>query len=157
MACQYLRMGGFFEDSICEVTKRKINSSTVSDLCNTFMKHAECEDYKKATGWWHITTATCKSMGKPIDCHEVVTMCSFRDKWLAKQPNGQQAIAEYSTVAPRIVEAIDKREDAYEIYKSIYENTVLPCMTHIENGSNEECFALYMKMVAKLREKFNLG
>ena len=96
-------------------------------------------------------------MGKPVDCHEVVTMYSFRDNWLAKQPSGKQAIADYSAVAPSIVEAIDMREDAHEIYKSIYENTVLPCMTHIENGSNEECLALYMKMVAELREKFNLG
>ena len=101
-----------------------------------------------------ITTAVCENAQKPDDCYELTTFRSFRDNWLTKQPGGQAFIQEYYQIAPTIVEHIDRQANSKEIYQSIWDTYLVPCLDHIEKQQFEECKRTYITMVNNLKEKF---
>ena len=49
-----------------------------------------------------LTTAACHYRGLPDDCHELQTLRSFRDRYLAHIPGGAELIERYYEVAPAI-------------------------------------------------------
>ncbi len=114
------------------------------------------EDAKKKLkkGFCYITTAVCDSLHKPDDCYELTMFRAFRDGWLQAQPDGNALIAEYYEVAPSIVQAIDALPNAAEIYRSIWDNYLFPCLSLLEAKNMSGCKKAYMKMVLELKEKF---
>lgn len=78
----------------------------------------------------------------------------FRDNWLKSQEDGATLISEYYKIAPAIVENINLRFDAAEIYKKIWTNYLKPCLSYIESGENKRCKELYVAMVQKLKQKY---
>ena len=102
----------------------------------------------------YITTAVCQSTGGGDDCYELTLLRDYRDHYLYPLENGEQLIRRYYDVAPSIVKHIDEREDSAEIYSSIYDTWILPCIRMIENGRNEECRETYTAMVETLREQY---
>ena len=82
-----------------------------------------------------ITTAVCDSFGKPDNCYELTSFRKFRDGWLSRQTDGRALIAEYYEIAPRIVRHINSMGNAKEIYRSIWDNYLQPCLTYIEEES----------------------
>jgi predicted GTPase len=101
-----------------------------------------------------ITTATCKTLGKSDDCYELGAFRSFRDNWLVKQPDGQELVAEYYEIAPKIVSIIDKKPQKAGIYRSIWEDHLAKCLADIETGEYAECKKKYTAMVNYLRRKY---
>ena len=101
-----------------------------------------------------ITTAVCKTLGKPDDCYELTTFRKFRDTWLIAQPDGKNLIAEYYIVAPKIVASIDRLAESSQIYKSIWQNHLSHCLKFIETADNQSCKENYIKMVNLLKGKF---
>lgn len=101
-----------------------------------------------------ITTAVCGSFAKPDDCYELTAFRRFRDRWLAKQPDGEALIEEYYRIAPSIVKAIDQQQDRKAIYKNIWTTYLQPCLTLIETGKQEACKELYVKMVRDLQHTY---
>lgn len=101
-----------------------------------------------------ITTAVCGSFGKPDDCYELMSFRKFRDRWLVKEADGKSLIAEYYEVAPKIVSRINEMTNAKEIYRSIWDNYLKPCLDYIEQGSFAKCKELYVRMVRELKEKY---
>lgn len=101
-----------------------------------------------------ITTAVCDSFHKPDNCYELTIFRDFRDNWLQKQPDGQQLIARYYAIAPKIVENISKSTNADKIYLNIWNKYLKPCLSYIEQGRNEQCKSIYMQMVNDLYKKF---
>ena len=99
----------------------------------------------------YITTAVCEFLGKPDDCYELTMFRKFRDVWLRKQDGGEELIKEYYNTAPRIVEKIDKRDDRDQIYTTIWDRWLQPCLIDIENGNNESCRNKYVDMVEQLK------
>ena len=79
---------------------------------------------------------------------------AFRDNWLKKQTDGQQLIAQYYAIAPKIVKNIDKLADADEIYLHIWNKYLKSCLSYIEHGKNEQCKSVYVKMVQDLYKKY---
>jgi len=158
MACQFLeRSGSFFGgDATCGVTKKTINSYTVTNVCDTWSKHIECADYKKATSLCFITAAVCGSLGKPDDCEELTAMRRFRDEWLRAQPFGEKDTEDYYQDAPAICAAIDQAEDHADIYKMIFQKYILVCVTAFQAGDSLGCYRTYKSMVADLQEKYGL-
>jgi hypothetical protein len=154
MACEYLRLGALFQKSTCELTKKELDNHTVTNVCNTWGKHTECADYKKAKGLCFITTAVCDTLGKPDDCYELESMRSFRDNWLKKQPGGDTEIQEYYNIAPQIVMAINALENANEIYSGICEKYIVPCVEFTNNGDDQSCHKIYRAMIDSLRQKY---
>ena len=90
----------------------------------------------------------------PDDCYELETLRNYRDTWLKSTEEGLAVIAEYYAIAPKIVEAIDKREDSNSIYDMLYEQMVLPCVKFIEEKKYQETLELYRSMTLKLREEY---
>lgn len=101
-----------------------------------------------------ITTAVCDSFHKPDNCYELTMFRAFRDNWLKKQTDGQQLIAQYYAIAPKIVKNIDKLADADEIYLHIWNKYLKSCLSYIEHGKNEQCKSVYVKMVQDLYKKY---
>ncbi|MDO5398453.1 MAG: CFI-box-CTERM domain-containing protein [bacterium] len=101
-------------------------------------------------GGCYITTAVCNEYGKPDNCYELTQFRSFRDNWLAYQPDGQELIERYYKTAPAIVSLINKQANHADIYRQINDNYLTKCLKYIENGENEKCKALYIDMVERL-------
>lgn len=115
---------------------------------------AEAQLKKIDKGACFITTAVCCSLQKPDDCYELTSFRAFRDGWLSEQPDGAALIDEYYAVAPPIVRAIDALPDAKEIYRSIWDNYLFPCLALLEAKNMRGCKEAYKKMVLDLKKKF---
>ena len=102
----------------------------------------------------YITTAVCKSLGKPDDCYELNTLRSYRDSYLLSTEEGRQMVDEYYNIAPTIVKRIDREKNAGAIYEDIWKTYLSPCIDLIERGENEKCRDLYSSMVRKLEAKY---
>ena len=105
-------------------------------------------------GGCFITTAVCENFGKPDDCYELTTFRNFRDGWLTAQPDGKALIAEYYSVAPKIVDKINRLPNVAQIYQNLWRKYLAPCLALIESGDNSACKRLYVEMVMSLKKKF---
>lgn len=101
-----------------------------------------------------ITTTVCKSLGKTDDCYELTTFRFFRDNWLVDQLDGASLIAEYYSIAPKIVDKINRLKNSGEIYQSIWDEWLSSCLKLIEQGRNEDCKIRYINMVNYLKKTF---
>lgn len=101
-----------------------------------------------------ITTAVCGTFNKPDDCYELTSFRNFRDNWLVNQPDGASLVQEYYRIAPGIVERINALADAKNIYMSIWQEYLKPCLTCIEDGNMQKCKEIYVDMVRNLQKKF---
>ena len=101
-----------------------------------------------------ITTAVCGSFGKDDDCYELTTFRKFRDGWLMNQPDGKSLIAEYYSIAPHIVDKINRLTDAAQIYKDLWQRYLEPCLNFIRSGDNVACKNKYVEMVRELKGKY---
>lgn len=124
-------------------SKYHINSGTFEDINGGFK-----------TKLCYITTAVCESLGKPDNCYELETLRKYRDGYLAYQADGKQLIDEYYDIAPTIVNRINKQENALDIYESIYQSYLSPCIEKIEQQENEECKRIYASMMQDLQAKY---
>lgn len=124
------------------------------DAANQMLQQIRKEQTKRAqqqNNSCFITTAVC---GKADDCYALMTFRNFRDDRLAAQPDGKQSIAEYYSVAPRIVADIDRLADAAQIYKTIWQKYLVPCLNFIQSGDHLSCKRKYVEMILALKRKF---
>lgn len=104
--------------------------------------------------WCYITTAVCETMGKPDDCYELTLLRGYRDTYLKQQPDGEEMVKWYYDVAPTIVKRIGKTPDPKQVYAGLWERYIQPCISLIEQGEQEACRELYLKMVEDLQEEY---
>ena len=109
---------------------------------------------KTSSSGCFITTAVCGTFNKPDDCYELTSFRNFRDNWLVNQPDGASLVQEYYRIAPGIVERINALADAKNIYMSIWQEYLKPCLTCIEDGNMQKCKEIYVDMVRNLQKKF---
>ncbi|MCD8023490.1 MAG: hypothetical protein LUF30_11160 [Lachnospiraceae bacterium] len=102
----------------------------------------------------YITTAVCRTFGKPDDCYELTILRNFRDTVLAVSPEGEKVIDEYYDVAPSIVKHIDQQPDSGAIYQNIWEKWLSPCISMIEAGQMSEGQMHYTNMVHTLKKRY---
>lgn len=102
----------------------------------------------------YITTAVCKSLGKSDDCHELKMLRDYRDGYLLSSEGGESIVRTYYNIAPTIVNRINKRKDAGDVYNGIYERYIEPCISLIDEDRKEECKKLYSEMVYSLRDEY---
>lgn len=106
-------------------------------------------------GICYITTAVCKSLQKPDDCYELNLLRKYRDEYLlANTSHGVSVVKEYYDIAPTIVKHIDKKQNADQIYREVWNTYLSPCVTLIETNKNEECKDIYCRMVRDLQAKY---
>jgi uncharacterized protein YbaR (Trm112 family) len=102
----------------------------------------------------YITTAVCETLGKSDDCYELTLLRNYRDNFLMSQDDGEMIISEYYNIAPTIVKRINKLSNSNEIYKSVWDNYLNPCVRFIEEDKNLECKEVYYKMVRDLQQEY---
>ena len=156
--CKMQDENTYLEDieQLMQIAARSDIHST-RDAANQILQQIHEEQSKRAqqqNSGCFITTAVCDSFGKPDDCYELATFRKFRDTWLAAQPDGKNLIAEYYTVAPRIVDGINRLSDSAQIYKDIWQKYLEPCLNFIRNSDNLACKDKYIEMVGDLKKKY---
>ena len=97
-----------------------------------------------------LTSACVKARGLPDDCEELTVLRHYRDTYLSNRPGGAGEIRTYYQIAPQIVEAVNAKENAGEIWNRVYEEMVLPCVRMIREGAMEDAFRLYKSYTLKL-------
>ena len=102
----------------------------------------------------YVTTAVCRTFGKPDDCYELNLFRNYRDTYMAALPDGEALIRMYYDVAPSIVKHISQRPDASQIYSSIWKEWLEPCKRSIESGDLPGCLDLYKRMVGQLKDSY---
>jgi len=123
--------------------KTNVGKSDFSNINNGFKKKL-C----------YITTAVCETLGKGDDCYELTLLRNYRDNFLMNQEDGEAIISEYYDIAPTIVKRINKLSNSTDVYKSVWDNYLNPCVRMIEEDKNLECKEVYYKMVRDLQEEY---
>ncbi len=95
----------------------------------------------------YITTAICEASGKADNCYELTVLRKFRDEWLAKQPDGMYLINDYYETAPKIVSAINLRDDRNSVYSFLESNFLKKCLSFIKKSQMMDCKKCYIDMV----------
>ena len=100
-------------------------------------------------GGCFITEATMAGLGVQDDNAEPLKVLRFfRDQVLSKTPQGQAMIQEYEDIAPLVVEAIESRPDAMEIFKKIYTDFIAPAVEAIKAQNFPQALQIYAAMIA---------
>ncbi|MFA9377362.1 MAG: CFI-box-CTERM domain-containing protein [Lachnotalea sp.] len=102
----------------------------------------------------YISTAVCETLGKSDDCYELTLLRNYRDDFLMNQPGGEEIVNEYYDIAPTIVKRINKLSNSRDIYKSVWDNYLNPCVQLIEEDKNNDCKVVYYKMVRDLQQEY---
>jgi len=145
-SCKYLNV-----HNVCTQTNTEPSKDVRFNTCLT-SKQYDCTYYKKAnSSSCFITSAVCEAFGRRDDCHELMSMRSFRDNWLRKQPGGEAEIEEYYALAPQIVAAINAEDNSGEIYSSICEKYIIPCVDLANGDENDACYTRYKAMIECLQ------
>lgn len=96
-----------------------------------------------------ITEATMAGLGVQDDEAEPLQVLRFfRDKVLAGTPQGQAMIQEYEDIAPLVVEAVESRPDAMEIFKKLYTDFIAPAVEAIKAQNFPLALQIYAAMIA---------
>lgn len=105
---------------------------------------ADAEPWSAGSGSGCFLTSACVDvLGKDDDCYELTILRRFRDEWLSKQDGGRSDIAQYYSFAPSVVNRIDSLPNRLDIYQTIYEELVAPCVEMIEQGRRLDAWQLY--------------
>lgn len=100
-------------------------------------------------GGCFITEATMAGLGVQDDEAEPLKVLRFfRDEILAKTPQGQAMIQEYEDIAPLVVEAVESRPDAMEIFKKLYTDFIAPAVEAIKAQDFPGALQIYAAMIA---------
>lgn len=132
------------------------NSSIDSDIVHKYCwgyHYEECPRFKSqqsSTGCF-LTSACVEAKGLADDCRELTVLRNFRDTYLKNITNGPADICEYYHTAPIIVEKIKQLPNAIEIFEQIYNELVIPCVTLIDDGCNEDAYQEYKDYVKRMQ------
>ena len=157
MVAYFLPLLGEMESEIKEEFIRDITETWNKQIPDAKIAFSSYENIKKGfrrSVFCYITTAVCRSLGRPDDCYELNTLRDYRDSYLLSTDEGREIVQEYYNIAPTIVKRIDKKAEADEIYENIWKTYLSPCITMIENGENEKCRDVYSSMVRKLEARY---
>ena len=102
----------------------------------------------------YITTACIRAKHLPDDCEELTLLRRFRDSYMRSQPGGEEDIRAYYRSAPSLVERINARKDAAQIWSVIYEEMILPCVELIKKRDYAEVYRLYKTYTLQLGEQY---
>lgn len=142
--------------SIYSTTPDKPHAATHINIDNekgtfTVTTHEKGEKSTSQTGNCYLTTACMKHYMDEFDddCYYLNILRWFRDYFVSPEDK-----KEYYEVAPKIVAAIDAREDADEIYSGIYYNVIQRCVRLIEVGQYKEAYSIYKENVLELQKQY---
>jgi hypothetical protein len=91
-----------------------------------------------------ITTAVMHSLNAEDNCYELETLRAFRDSFMRKLH--PEDVERYYREAPGIVEKIKAREDSSVIFRGFFRAYIMPAITAIEQGKDEEAYEIYKNL-----------
>ncbi|MRR49380.1 MAG: hypothetical protein EG825_00455 [Rhodocyclaceae bacterium] len=71
----------------------------------------------------------------------------FRDNVMARTPQGKNMIQQYYLMAPDVVEAVNRRPDAKQIYSQIYGQFIAPAVEAIKANQFPKALEIYAAMI----------
>jgi len=139
-----------------KIAKRMVEIWNEKQVTSLTLGYSSYEEIISGFKWklCYITTAVCEHQNKPDNCYELETLRKYRDHYLMNTKDGRKIVEEYYNIAPGLVMIMNMQKNADEIYDSIYQKYLLPCLNCIEKGSNEECRDIYMQMVRTLQNQY---
>ena len=132
--------------------------------CNQEELSSDCEAYNEEGRYTiyveeysegcFITSAVCKTFGKPDDCRELMSFRAFRDTFMKKDDVLKNEVSNYYEIAPKICAAIDaKGEVAAKIeYEWIWNTYLSDAYDALNNNESKKAYEIYKSMVLKLQE-----
>ena len=144
-----------FSGKTDKVSRNQLGSD-YNRIKNNYEKRRK--DIKKDhySGGCFITTAVCQTLQKSDDCEELMKFRHFRDVFMQTTPEMQSEVQEYYKIAPKICSAIDnsENESSFNIYISIWENSLKLAFEALKSGKNREAYNIYKDMVIGLKRIF---
>lgn len=152
MSCSYyvFRQGSYF----CTKKDGYVNEDVYFRYCKKY-DYTECPIYKKEDpSRCYLTSACLYAKGLPADCFELQMLRKYRDTWLCGSDEGRELINQYYEKAPKIVSAINEKENSKEIYEKIYKDMIVPCVNFIKYKKYKETLELYRYMTLMLEQDY---
>jgi hypothetical protein len=101
-----------------------------------------------------LTTACTKYRHLPDDCKELTVLRFLRNNYMMTDSEGQTLIAQYKTIGPAIVKAINSLENRSAIYDYMYSNMILPSVKLVEQGNYAGAVNYYRLFVKALQKRY---
>lgn len=98
-----------------------------------------------------LTSACVFHKNLPDNCYELTTLRALRENVMKPHPEYQKLISEYNIIAPQMLVKINKASNKNEILDHIYSHLVLPSVSLIESGKNEEAIEYYGNFVNEMK------
>lgn len=99
-------------------------------------------------GGCFITDATMAGLGVQDDEAEPLQVLRFfRDQVMMGTPQGQAMVQEYEDIAPLVVEAIQTRPDALEIFKQLFTKFIAPATEAVKASNYPLALQIYAAMI----------
>jgi len=123
--------------------KEGLNEDIVKRLPRDYDKKENC----------YITTACAMALELPDNCEQLQILRNFRDGFVKKQSSGLEDVAQYYEEAPKVVNAMNLRQDAWKIYQRVYEN-IRHALSLIQRGDSQGAYNHYKKVCLELKSEF---
>lgn len=116
----------------------------------------ECRRYEDAnqSGGCFLTSACCQYKGLSDNCYELTALREFRNNYLMNSDSGTTLVNEYYSIAPELVEKINRREDQDDIYEAIY-TTVCRVVDMLGEKDYDKAIETYREMVLGIQDIVN--
>lgn len=97
-----------------------------------------------------LTTATVGALGLSDECWELRALRRFRDRTLLLTAEGRRLVSDYYSFAPLIVERVNQRPDALELWRKTYLFGILPSAALARLNLTRLAVAWYKVMTRRL-------
>ena len=101
-----------------------------------------------------LTTAACQHRGLADDCAELQTLRHMRDTWMSVE--FPEDINTYYSIAPKIVQAVNERSDASNIWETVFVACIQPCVEHCKALQYRKAHTMYKSFTRALSQKLNI-
>ena len=135
--------------------------------CNQDEMSSDCEAYNEEgrytvyvetynQGNCFITSAVCRTFGKPDNCQELMAFRHFRDTYMAERNDLSHEVQKYYEIAPAICTAIDSKGDliAKQEYARIWDDHLSKAFEALNNNELEKTYDIYKNMVLSLEKTY---
>lgn len=102
----------------------------------------------------YLATAACRAMYLSEDCDILNSLRRFRDGYVITTPHGRRRVREYYEIGPELVQRIDARADAVEIYREIFFKWIEPAAAAIEGCNYEVAEAIFYQVLDHSQKEF---
>jgi hypothetical protein len=107
-------------------------------------------------GGCFLTTAAVDHMNEKDDGEVLSTLREFRDTYMKKNKDKSKDVAWYYDNAPKIVAAIDARQDAKSLYTKMYNRYIKKAYRQIKSGDLEEAYTTYKAGIDFAKKSANI-